>query len=156
MTVRFAPNCALLVGNAGGAVQQLPDVRVGGKIRAFIERITLASQVIGDSIMIARIPYGADLLEVLLSTDTSLGSSTLSLGDANSSARYSALTAYTTLNSDSNILNVAGKGIPITTAYDNTGVASLAYTDLLLTIAAANLPASGNLVMITEYVDYGS
>lgn len=156
MAVLFAPNCTLLVGNTGGAVQTLPDVRVGGKLRVFTEVVTLASQVFTNSIMIARIPYGSELYAINVSVSATLATSTLSFGDANSATRYGAATTYTTANTKTDALNVAGRGIPITTCYDNTGVASTAYTDLLATIGVANLPASGTLVIVTEYIDYGA
>lgn len=156
MAVLFAPNSTLLVGNAGGAVQSLPNMQVGGKVRVFTEVITLASQVFTNSIMFARVPYGSLLRAIWMSSSVSLGTSTIALGDANSSTRYAAAAVFTTVNVPADLLIATQRGIQITTAYDNGGAASLAYTDLLATIGVANLPASGTLVFQTEYEDYGS
>ena len=49
----------LLVNNAGGNVQSLPDVAVGGEVRVFIEKIALASQAFGNSLMV-RLPIGVE------------------------------------------------------------------------------------------------
>lgn len=156
MAVSYAPNCTLLVNNTGGSVQSLPDVRVGGKLRVFTEVITLASQASASSIMFARIPYGSELYAIQVSVSATLSTSTLSFGDANSATRYGAAVTFTVANTKVDALNVVGRGVPLTTCYDNTGTVSSSYTDLLATIGTANLPASGTLVIVTEYVDYGA
>lgn len=156
MAVLFAPNCTLLTGNAGGAVQSLPNMQVGGKVRVFTEVITLAGQVFTNSIMFARIPYGSIIRGIWLSISATLGTSTLAIGDANSSTRYSAAATYTTVNTPADILLATQRGTLITTAFDNGGAASTVYTDLLATIGVANLPGAGTMVFQTEYIDYGA
>ena len=156
MTIAYAPNCSLLVNNASGAVQSLPDVRVGGKERVWIERIALGGQATTVQTMIARLPYGAVPLSFDLSTDTSLGSSTVAIGDINNASRFSAAGTYTSLNATTNAINVATKGIPLTTVYDNAGVTTNNYEDVLITLGVSSLPSTGTLVVVTKYIDYGA
>ncbi len=155
MATTFAPNCSLLVNNTGGAVQSLPTMVVGGKERTWTERITLASQPAANHIMIARLPYGSVPLAIEVSTDTSLSSSTLAVGDLNNFSRFSAAGTLTGTNASANLINVATKGVNLTTAYDYLGVASTAYEDILVTIGVSDLPSSGTLVFVTRYLDYG-
>lgn len=156
MTVAFAPNCSLLVNNAGGQVQSLPDVRVGGKERTWTERIALTGQAPSVQTMVSRLPYGTVPLSFDISVDTSLSGSTIAVGDLNNASRFSAAGTYTSTNATSNAINVATKGVPLTTAYDYLGVSNTNYEDVLLTIGTSSLPATGTMVVVTKYIDYGA
>lgn len=156
MATTFAPNCSLLVSNAGGLVQSLPDERVGGKERVWIEKITLAGQAPADPIMIARLPYGSVPTDFLLATDTSLSGSTVAIGDKINVSRFAVAGTLTSTAGFASKLLPATGGIPLTTAYDYAGVASTKYEDVLLTIGTSSLPVGGTLTVLTKYIDYGS
>ncbi len=156
MTIAFAPNCSLLVNNTGGNVQSLPDMRVGGKERVWIERIALTGQAPSVQTMIARIPIGSVPLSIDISIDTSLSASTVAAGDLNNASRFSAAGTYTSTNATTNIINVATKGVPLTTVYDYLGATTKNYEDILLTTAVSSLPATGTMVIVTKYIDYGA
>lgn len=156
MAVTYAPNCSLLVNNTAGVVQTLPDERVGGHERIWTEVIALAGTAIADQIMIARLPYGSVPLVVEVSTSTSLGASTIAIGDKVNASRFSAAGTYTSTNATTNAINVATKGVPLTTCYDYAGTASTAYEDILITVGVSSLPSTGTLVLVTKYLDYGT
>jgi len=156
MATTFAPNCSLLVNNTGGNVQSLPTMVVGGKERTWTERITLASQAVDDQIMIARLPYGAVPLSFDVSTDTSLSASTIAVGDLINASRFAAAGTLTGTNASTNLINVATKGVNLTTCYDYLGVSNTNYEDVLVTVAVSDLPSSGTLVFVTKYIDYGA
>ncbi len=156
MATTFAPNVSLLVNNTAGAVQQLPDERVGGKTRNWVERITLAGAAIGDFIVVARIPYGSVPLDILVATDTSLGSSTVAIGDKINVSRFATAGTLTGTTALASKILPTAVGVALTTAYDYLGVASTQYEDVLLCVGVSSLPSSGTLTVITKYLDYGS
>ena len=132
--------------------QLIDGVFAGARERVFIANLALASQASGSVIAMARLPVGAVIAGLALITDTSLGSATIALGDANSAAAYAAAQTLTSVNTPTRIGLAATHGATITTGYDcQTGAANYAYEDILLTTAVAALPASGNLVAIIEY-----
>jgi hypothetical protein len=145
----------IIINNAGGAIQQLPPVTlVGGRQRVVSDRIVLAGQANGSIIMAARLPLLSALLCVTYITDTSLGSATLSVGDVNNATLYGAAATLTATNTVAFAPAAATTvGVPITSGYDCvTGLASLAYEDIVLTVGAAALPGAGNLTWQIEYV----
>jgi hypothetical protein len=151
MALTNGTNMAKLVGNAGGVVQQLLNVaQCGGKERVFVETVVLAGQANGDKIAVGRIPKGAAPVGFSLITDTSLGTSTLSIGDQNSAALFAAATTLTATNTPTSLGKQASLGVPIATAYDQNGVQG-AVEDILLTVGVAALPNGGNLTVITRY-----
>ena len=154
----YSTQMAQLTGNAGGAVQSLPNVSVNGaRERVAVGNLTLASQASGSVIGMVRLPLFAVITGITLITDTSLGSATIALGDTNSSAAYMAAQTLTTTNTPQRVGLAATHGAPIATGYDCTTGASTAapgggqYEDIVLTTAVASLPASGNFVVIVEY-----
>jgi len=156
MTIAFAPNCSLLVSNTAGNVQTLPDVRVGGKERVWVEKILLTGQAPSVQTMIARLPFGSVPLSFDISIDTSLSGSTLAIGDLNNASRFSAAGTYTSTNATTNAINVATKGLPLTTVYDYLGATTKGYEDVLITTAVSSLPATGTMIVVTKYIDYGA
>jgi hypothetical protein len=149
----FSTVMGLLTGNTGGAVQSLPAANVaGGRQRTFIATIALAAQASGSVIAVARLPLLAVITGITAITDTSLGSATIALGDTNTANLYAAAQTLTSTNTPTRIGAAATHGQPITTGYDCvSGAVSKAYEDVVLTTAAAALPASGNLTIIFEY-----
>ena len=150
----FSSQMTSLTGNAGGGSQALPNVTaVSGRVRVFHADIVLASQVAGTTIGIARLPLGAMITDIQVITDTSLGTTTISVGDSNSAAIYAAAATYTTINVPVYVGLAATLGVPIASGYDClTGVASKSYEDLVVVTAVATAPASGNLRLNIKYV----
>lgn len=150
----FSTQMTAITGNTGGGIQSLPNVTaVNGTKKNFHADITFASQVAGTTIGIARLPLGAMITGIQILTDTSTGSTTLSIGDSNSAALYAAAAAYTTTNAPQRVGLAATMGVPITSGYDCvTNTASKSYEDIVVVTAAATAPASGNLRIDIEYV----
>ncbi|MDQ3096273.1 MAG: hypothetical protein M3Q82_10055 [Actinomycetota bacterium] len=113
---------------------------VNGSVRVFAETLALASQATADTIYVGRLPKGAIFLYGIITTDTSLGTSTVAIGIAGATAKYKAAAAFTatetpTLFGDANAMNT-------TIAADE---------DVLLTVGTAALPAAGTLQVTLVY-----
>lgn len=108
--------------------------QITGKVRVMRERFTLAAEVAGSYAIGALLPKGAVVLYGMLNTDTSLGSSTVAIGIAGATGKYRAAAVFTATNTPTPFGVVAGVGVPLA-----------ADEQLLLTIAAATFPGSGNL-----------
>jgi hypothetical protein len=117
--------------------QALSGAVVGGRLRRFRSHVTLASQPTTDDILLARVPAGAAFAFGVITTDTSLGTSTVAVGITGTTGKYRAAAVFTSVNTPT-LFGLA-------TAIDNVPLA--APEDVLLTIATAALPASGNLVV---------
>lgn len=162
MATFFAPNFSLLVGNTAGNVQSLPDERVGGKTRVWVEKVTLNGQAPGDFIAVARLPVGSVPIDIEFVASASLGAaSTVAIGDKNNVSRFCAAGTFTTTDTKTSKINAAGAGVPITTAYQYDGTLAtatgpVAYEDILLTLGVSSLPVGGTLTVITTYLDYGA
>lgn len=144
-----------LTGNISGALEQLPDVTLNGaRVRANQAVIAYASQVAGTVTGIARVPIGAALLGFLLNADTSSGSTTLALGSAKDTfgAKYAAAAALTATDTPTWRIKQAVQNVQITAGYDCVSIVASPYEDIILTMAAATAPASGNLTITTFYV----
>lgn len=158
MATTFAPNCSLLVANAGGNVQNLPDMRASGKEREWVEKIPLggASQVIADQVMVARLPFGAVPLVIELNSSVSLGVVTISFGDKNNTSRFVAAGTFTAVDTPSPKMGAIVAGVPLTTCYDYAGTSNTKYEDILMTIGTSSISAVGTLMICTKYLDYSS
>lgn len=155
IAIQTGSNMAMILGNTAGGLQQLPNQMVGAKPHIWTERFTLAGQASGVNIPVARIPYGSMLLDIVVTGSVSLGTSTLAFGDMNNTARFSAAVVNTGVDAATSKLNAASTGLALTTCYDVNGVASTAYEDVIMTVAAAALPGAGTLVVSIYYQDYG-
>lgn len=152
-----------LVQNAGGQLQQLPEVSlVGGRVRAFNETLVYAAQASGTVIAVARLPVPFVLQRIWLAADASSGSATIALGNsgAGNAAIYAAAAAFTAVNTPTAIGLAAKLGVLITQGYDSQGALMSpnvpgqgggAYEDILLTTGAAALPGAGTLKLTFEY-----
>lgn len=156
-----------LQANAGGGIQALPSVTLNGaRRRQQISSIVLAAQASGSVIWVGRIPLFAALISIEAITDTSLGAATIAFGDAHNgnSAIYGAATTLTALNALTRLgPPTAQCGVPITTGYDylgtlvtptmpqTAGAGGFLFEDIIMTVGAAALPASGNLRVIFSY-----
>ncbi len=145
---------AQLTGNTGGQLQILPPVtQAGGRQRTFVAQVPLAAQAIGAVIGIARLPVQAAIVDITVMTDTSLGTATLSVGDAGTgnAAIYSAAFTLTATHTVTKVGHVGTMGVPIVTGYDSVSGAAAGHEDITLTVGTAALPASGNLRASGDY-----
>jgi hypothetical protein len=107
-----------------------------GDVFVYQATISLASQATTDTIVLAYIPSGNSFLYGLLSTDTSLGSSTIAIGITGTTGKYRAAAVFTATNTPT-----------LTGLVANSANAPLAAPETqFITIAVATLPASGILV----------
>ena len=148
-------NMAMVLANTGGGVQTLPNQLVGAKQHLWTERFTLAAQASGVNIPIARIPYGAALMDIVVNATVSLGTSTIAFGDMNNTVRFAAAATNTTVDGAVHKLNAASDGLALTTCYDVNAVLNTSYEDIVMTVGVAALPASGTFIVTTYYQDYG-
>lgn len=124
-------------------IQKVDAAAGGGICRVISDVITLASQPSGDYIFIGgqKLPVNAQVLRVWLNTDTSLGSSTVAVGTVAAPAKYRAAATLTATNTPTASGVVAGTVAPLNAA-----------EQLILSVTTANLPASGQLEVVVEYV----
>jgi hypothetical protein len=155
IAIQAGTNMAMIIANTGGNLQTLPNQMVGAKPHVWTERITLGAQASGVNIPVARIPYGSIMLGIVINSTVSLGSATLAFGDMNNTARFTAAAVFTAVDTATQKLNATTAGVPLTTCYTYLNVASNAYEDVIMTVAAAALPASGTLVVSILYQDPG-
>lgn len=155
----------LLTTNLGGNVQSLPQGNiVNGKEYGFIETLTLAAQVSGTVIGVARVPLQASFLGVTVCTDTSLGSTTIKFGNAGNgnSAIYGAAATLTATDTPTLFTKTAVHGVPITSGFDCVSGVATGYTvggngganyeDIIMTLGAATAPASGIVRIVTRWL----
>ncbi|TDQ82508.1 hypothetical protein A8950_2331 [Dongia mobilis] len=113
---------------------------VHGRVRCFNEKVTLAAQPTSDIIEVARLPKGARVLYGLLASTVSLGSATLAVGIAGTPAKYRAAATFTAVDTPTLFGPAANIGEPLA----NEEI-------VILTPAAAALPASGTLRVLIFY-----
>ena len=163
----FSYEMGLLTGNSGGAVQVLPGSNiVAGKVFCSVGTWNMNAEVAGTVIGMARLPLYCSLNGIMLMTDTSTGSTTLSLGDSGNgnSAIYAALAAHTSTDTPVWLGKTDVMGVPITTGFDCVtglqvtpfmpqlvGQGGADYEDITMTLAAATAPASGILRIWFHY-----
>lgn len=163
---QYFDQMALITANLGGAVQSLPKVDlVYGRRRSFTASLVLASQTVASGPFgVARLPVPCVITDITLVTDTSLGTSTIALGDAGNgnSGIYMAAQVLTATDTPTKVGKTAKLGVEITagfdavtgnaTAYGSSSGFGAAYEDIIMTVAVATLPASGNLRILVEFV----
>lgn len=133
MTVWYSQE---LQGFASLPVVKPSASQYAGGVFIYQASILLTTQLIADTIVVGYVPPGAAFLFGLLSTDTSLGAATISIGTAASAAKYRAAATFTTTNTPAFVGLVA-----------NSANVSLAAPETqIITVATANLPATGNLL----------
>jgi hypothetical protein len=124
-------------------VDSLPVVKASAvqayeaRVRRFRATVNLASQAIGDTVVLADIPAGYSFAGVELTTSVSLGTATVSVGNAANATKYTPALTLTATNTPTNTGNA-------------TQLAALPQTSndrVILTVGAAALPASGTLVV---------
>lgn len=127
---------------SGTLPQRSPDgALVASKRRSTTEVITLASQIAGSLFYIGTLPIGAVYEDTVLTTDTSLGSTTVGVGTLASSVSLGAAAVLTATDTPTVKSKASAKAAaPLT-----------APVDVYLITAAATLPASGTLVSELRY-----
>jgi phosphoserine aminotransferase len=115
------------VTNSNGAVQ-------GGRIRRFRATITLASQAIDDTVVLAQVPAGYAFAYGIVNASATLGSSTIAIGIAGTPAKYRTAAVFTAAAPTLFGLVAAVDDAPLT-----------AQETVILTNTTAALPASGTL-----------
>jgi hypothetical protein len=161
----FGTEMAKLTGNVGGNIQQLLETYIsGGRVRGIVANIPLAGQANGSVIGIARLPTPFNLVGIVGLTDTSLGTATIALGNAadGKSAIYKAAATFTATNTPTLWGLASSLGVPVITGYDcltgaptsyaNAGNGGGGYEDIVMTVAAADLPGAGKLRIFFEYM----
>ena len=100
-----------------------------------------ASQAVTDTLVVGVLPAGATFAYGILNADTSSGSTTLSVGPSTSAAKYKAAAAFTATDTPT----LFGKNAPV--------IASPLTAEelVIVTLAAATAPASGNLCVDIFY-----
>lgn len=109
---------------------------VNSNVKVHKNVIALASQPTTDTQVIARVPAGHVVLGVELNTDTSLGSSTVAIGNATTPAKYKAAGTFTATDTPTRFMKASADILGPLTADE----------EIIITVAAAALPASGNLI----------
>lgn len=114
----------------------------GGNLRVISDVITFGAEASGSTLTLGgiKLPEGAVVHYGVITTDTSTGSATFSIGIAGATAKYRALAAFTTTNTPT----LFGVGAAV-------GTALTAQEQLIITTAAASLPSSGRLVVSIVY-----
>lgn len=136
MTVFYGTNMAYL----HSTLLTPPVVSQAATVRTFVETITLAAQATTDTIEFAVVPKGAKVLGFLVTTTATLGSSTIAFGITGTVAKYKAAATFTTTDTPTWF----GKAAALNTRLS-------ADETLIITIAAADLPAAGTLTITTFY-----
>lgn len=117
-----------------------PVSAAGARVRSHLEVFNLASDGQTAYPICAPIPVGARVLEIRLNTSVSLGSSTIAIGITGTAGKYRAAATFTTADQWVSVALNAAVGVPLT-----------AEEQLIMTVAAANLPASGRLLIQVLY-----
>ena len=125
----------------GTTQPRLSGFNYGGKIRRYTATITMASQVAGtDWFLLARLRAGEKFIGGRITTSASLGSAVAAIGTSSthaSNGQYRAAAAFTAVDTPTEFGLASAKASARLTAD----------TDIFLTWASANLPASGTLVI---------
>lgn len=124
----------------GEPPRQLSAALAGGALRVLSERITLASQASGDTVILGPLPAGAVVHYGMVTSSRSLGSSTLSIGTAAEPGKYRDGGTFTAIDRPNTFGRIAALGVKLPEA-----------EDVLLTIGAAALPSSGEIAISIFY-----
>ncbi len=122
---------------------------VGGRIRRYRAVVDLNSQGTGAVDLSLRIPPGQVFAFGVLTSDTSLGSSTIALGISGAAAKYKAAGTFTatdtpTLFGDTDAVAATTH---TTSEVGSSPLGTGTNEDIIMTVAVAALPASGTLVV---------
>jgi hypothetical protein len=116
-----------------------PVVSQAATVRAFVEVVTLASQATTDTIEVGVLPKGAKFLYGIINNSATLGSSTVAIGISGATGKYRA--AATKTSTVPEVFGVTA-GMNVRISADET---------VIVTIAEADLPSSGTMVITLVY-----
>lgn len=140
MTVFYADNLSGFgtspVGAVSGALHQ-------ARVRAYHAKITLASQTTSDTIVIAKPSKGETFLMGFHATDTSLGSSAVSIGITGATAKYKTSATFTATDTPT---------ILVATAIETACATLTADETVFITIASATMPSSGTYFVTLLFI----
>ena len=106
---------------------------IDGKTKAYQATITLASQASADTIVIAKALQGEKFVAGIITTDTSLATATVKIGNKDDDDKYKAAAVFTSTNTPTLFGNAAAMA------------ALAADEEIFITVGTAALPASGTL-----------
>ncbi len=110
---------------------------VNGRVKRFRATITLSGQVVGDLFQLFTLPAGASFVLGSTVTSVSLGAATLGIGTPGAATKYRGQSAGMTV-----------VDTPVLFAASGAGSSELAADEpVFATLAGANLPATGTLVI---------
>ena len=114
----------------------------GARLKRLRATVTLASQTTSDTLLLGNLPAGATFAFGVMNSTASLGSSTLAIGTVATAAKYKAAATFTSTETPTLFGTAAQAGLasPLT-----------AEEPVIGTIATANLPSSGTLVVDLYY-----
>ena len=106
---------------------------IDGKTKAYQATIDLAAQAAGDTIVIAKARQGEKFVGGIITSDTSLGSAKIQIGNATATAKYKADAVFTSVDTPT----LFGKAAAMAALEDDE--------EIIITVGTAALPASGTL-----------
>jgi hypothetical protein len=132
----------LYASEANGYLNTTPPSLASGavheaRVRRYRAKITLATQTTSDTIVLARVPQGSAFMYGVLNTTVSLGTSTIAIGITGTTGKYRAAATFTATDTPTLFGPAAIAGADPLTAAET----------IFITIATANLPSSGTLVV---------
>ena len=111
-----------------------------GRLRVQYDTYEASSLASGSDISVARLPAGAVVYDIIVHFDALGGSSTISVGDADSAARYIAATSTASAGQ----MSMSQEG-----AIDGVGYEQTAETDIILTTGGASI--TGTIKCVVMY-----
>lgn len=115
----------------------------GGRLKRLRATITLASQTTSDTLALGNLPAGAVFAFGVITSTVSLGTSTLAVGISGTTGKYRTAATFTATDTPTTFGNAAQ------VAQSDAGLS--AEEAVIGTIATANLPASGTLIVDLYY-----
>ena len=106
---------------------------IDGKTKAYQATIDLAAQASGDTIVIAKARQGEKFVAGIITTDTSLSTATVKIGNKDDDDKYKAAAVFTATNTPTLFGNAAAMA------------ALAADEEIFITVGTAALPGSGTL-----------
>lgn len=118
---------------------QLPSATQGymARFRRYRASITLAAQASADTVVLANIPAGYCFAGGEITSSVSLGTATVSVGNATTPAKYKAAAVFTSVDTPT----------PFGPAAALAAQPSTAQEQVILTVGTAALPGAGTLVV---------
>lgn len=114
----------------------------GARLKRLRASVTMASQTTSDTILLGNLPAGATFVYGVINTTATLGTSTVAIGITGTTGKYRAAATFTTADTPTLFGTAAQQALASPLAAEESVIA---------TIAVANLPASGTLIVDLVY-----